>query len=183
MTTLTTPELPPEEYYSEHCAARFPYLLAYASAHWERSWLQPGHCVLSAGSWSARTTGELRSRLTRPTASTVPTFHAARKLAGGQHLELLTDSLRQRQGVPTGQLSEGDLGEWLSCSIRQWGHWRRTRRVPRRQGSWPHGRRCSTLGRLLGRIQGLRSSVARTKDPDLATDEASRASLLRPAIA
>ena len=112
MTTLTTPELPPEEYYSEHCAAGFPYLLAYATTHWERSWPQPGHCVLSAGSWSARTTGELRSKLKRQTASTAPTSHAAQRLAGSQHLQLLTD-------LPKDQCSEGDRGEWLSYSVRQ----------------------------------------------------------------
>ena len=109
---LTTPELPPEECYSEHCAAKLPYLLAYATAHWERSWPQPGHCVLSVGSWSARTTEELRSRLRRQMASTAPTFRAAQKLAGGQHLRLLTD-------LPKGQCSEGDRGEWQSCSVRQ----------------------------------------------------------------
>ena len=112
MTTLTTPELPPEEYYSEHCAAGFPYLLAYATAHWERSWLQPELCVLSVGSWSALTTEELRSRRRRQVASTAPTFHAAQKLAGGQHLLLLTD-------LPKGQCSEVDRGEWQSCSVRQ----------------------------------------------------------------
>ena len=156
-TTLTTPALLPEEYCSEPYATKFPCPLAYATARWERSWPQPGHCVLSAGSWWARTTKELRSRLKRQTASTAPTSHAAQRLAGGQHLRLLTDPLRRWQGVPTGQCSEGDLGEWLSCSVRQWGLWRKTHRAPRRQGSWPHGHCCSTLTRLLEHIQDSRS--------------------------
>ena len=62
-TVLTTLELPPEAYHSEHYAARFPYLLASAIAHWVGTWLQPGHCVPSAGSWPARMIEGFRERL------------------------------------------------------------------------------------------------------------------------
>ena len=175
MTTLTTPELPPEEYYSEHCAAMFPYLLAYATARWERSWPQPGHCVLSAGSWSARTTGELRSRLKRQKASTVPTSHATQKLAGGQHLRRLTD-------LPKDQCSARDRGKWLSCLVRQWGRWRKTHRAPRRRGRRLHGHHGSTLNKASVHIQDLRSTGAQTGDLRSTTEVTSRSAPLRLAI-
>ena len=175
MTTLTTPELPPEEYYSEHCAAKLPYLLACATARWERSWPQPGHCVLSAESWSARTTGELCSRLKRPTVSNAPTFHAAQILAGGQHLRRLTD-------LPRDQCSAMDRGKWLSCLVRQWGRWRKTHRVPRRRGRWLHGHHGSTLNTASVHIQDLRSSGAQTGDLRSTTEVTSRSAPLRLAI-
>ena len=82
---LTTLELPPGACYSEHCAAKFPYLLASAIAHWVGTWLQPGHCEPSAGSDLVHMSEGSRERLLLPKVSTAPTFLAARGLAGGQY--------------------------------------------------------------------------------------------------
>ena len=175
MTTLTTPGLQPEECYSERCAARFPSLLAYATAHLEKSWLQPGHCVLSAESWPARTTEELCSRRKRRTVSNAPTFHATQILAGGQHLRRSTD-------LPKDQCSARDRGKWLSCLVRQWGRWRKTHRVPRRRGRWLHGHHGSTLNTASVHIQDLRSTGAQTGDLRSTTEVTSRSAPLRLAI-
>ena len=104
MTTLTMLELQPLESYSERCAAGFPSLLAYATAHLETPSLRPGHCVLSAESWLAHTTEAPCLRQKKQTVSIAPTFHATQILAGGQMLRRSTD-------LPMGQCSARDRDE------------------------------------------------------------------------
>ena len=103
-------ESQPVEYYLERCAAEFPSLLEYATAHLETPSLLPEHCVLSAESELARTTEGLCSRQRKRTVSNAPTFHATQTLAEGQMLRRSTD-------LPKGQYSARDHDERMSCSV------------------------------------------------------------------
>ena len=147
MATLTMLELQPVECYSERCAAGFPSLLAYATAHLETRSLRLGHCVLSAESELARTTEGLCSRRKKRTVSSAPTFHATQTLAVGQVLWWSTD-------LPKGQYSAKDHDEKMSCSIHHWGRWRKTHHVPRRRGRRQHGPHGLMLSTTSAHTQG-----------------------------
>ena len=161
------PELQPVECYWERCAAEFPSLLEYATAHLETPSLLPGHYVLSAEPELARTTEGLCSRRKKRTVSNAPTFHAAQTLAVGQALRRSTD-------LPKDQCSARDHDERMSCSVHHWGHWHTTRPALRRQGRRQHGPRDLTLSTASAHTQSLLSSEVHTGDLRLATEETSR---------
>ena len=112
---LTMLESQPVECYWVQHAAKFPFLLGYATGRLETPSSRPGHCVLSAESEPAHTTEGLHSRRKRRTASSAPTYYAAQTLAVGQVLCWLAD-------LPKGQHSARDHDERRSCSVLHWDH-------------------------------------------------------------